>query len=346
MIAARMKCAIMNARWPLVTAMVLVFCLNMSPAGARGTRAENIARSNSGIVGIVSGAYGETTLRVAADLAAVLNQPDGLRILPMVGQGAVQNIDDILHLKGVDAGIVPSDVLAHIRTGHVHANIGKRIRYIAKLFNQEFHLLAGPGISSIAQLEGRKVSLGLAGSGTFITASAVFDALNVTITPVHLDMAMALEKIRSGEIAAAAIVSGKPADAISALQERDGVHLLPVPYAKPLRAAYLPARFTHKDYPGLIARGASVRAISVDTVLAVYNWAPGTARYNRVVRFTESFFERFQELKHPSRHSKWREMSLAASVPGWQRFQPVEALLATGRAMRPPMVKSNAAKSN
>jgi TRAP transporter TAXI family solute receptor len=314
-------------------------CLNFA-AEARGTRAENIIRINNGTVGVISGAFGGTYLRIAADLAVVLNDGESLRILPIVGQGSLQNIDDILYLKGIDVGIVQSDVLAYIKANKIHPKINSRINYIAKLFNQELHVVAGPGIRSLQDLEGRKVSLGVTGSGASITAPVVFETLGVTIRPVHFDPALALDKVKKGEIAAAVFVTGKPADAILSIKPGEGLHLLTVDYAKPLREAYLPASFTHLDYPNLVPKGVSVRSISVDTVLAVYNWTKKSGRYFKVVRFIEAFFAKRNELKQPPRHEKWREMSIAATVPGWERFKPAQRILESVLKTRQMVVKT------
>ena len=73
------------------------------------------ARANAGTVGVIAGGIDGTYARIAADLAAVLDEPDGLRVLPILGKGSVQNISDILALRGVDVGIVQSDVLAYAR---------------------------------------------------------------------------------------------------------------------------------------------------------------------------------------------------------------------------------------
>jgi len=301
-------------------------CLNPA-AEARGTKTQNIARINAGTVGVISGSFGGTYLRIASDLAAVLNDEETLRILPIVGQGSLQNIDDILYLKGIDVGIVQSDVLAYIKNNRTPPNIGTRINYIAKLFNQELHIVAGPDIRTIQDLDGRKVSLGAKGSGALITASAVFSGLGIEIIPVHFDPALALEKIKTGEISAAAFVTGKPADSVLSLKGGKGFHLLAVDYAKPLREAYLPASFTHLDYPNLIPKGVSVPTISVDTVMAVYKWTKKSGRYRKVVRFIEAFFAKLDELKKPPRHPKWREMNIAATVPGWERFAPAQRIL-------------------
>jgi hypothetical protein len=39
-------------------------------------------------------------------------------------------------------------------------------------------------------------------------------------------------------------------------------------------------------------------------------------------------FERFSKLQtEPGYHPKWKDLNLAATVPGWQRFAPMQAKL-------------------
>jgi hypothetical protein len=62
-------------------------------------------------------------------------------------------------------------------------------------------------------------------------------------------------------------------------------------------------------------------------VLAVYNWPANTDRARRVERFIEYFFERFDKLKGPAFHPKWKEINLAGTVPGWTRYPAAERML-------------------
>ena len=291
------------------------------------SKAARIERANSGTVGIISGGIGGTYIRIATDLASVLNGGDDLRILPIVGQGSIRNINDILYLRGIDVGIVQSDVLAYIKRQNEHPNIEHRINYITKLYNEELHLIAGPRIKKVQDLKGRKVNFGLKGSGTSMTASTVFRQTGVRAIPVHMDQALAIEKIKRGEIAATVYVAGKPARVVSDLKARDRLHIVPIAYSEPLQSAYLPARFTHEDYPGLIARNQKVDSIAVGAVMAVYNWQPGTERYEKVARFIDVFFAKFGQFLKPPRHKKWQEVNLAAKVPGWTRFAAAEERL-------------------
>lgn len=289
------------------------------------------SRINSGTVGIISGGIGGTYIRIATDLATVLDDGDKLRILPVAGKGSVQNITDILYLRGIDIGIVQSDVLAYLKNQGVHKSISNRIHYLTKLYNEEFHLVASNRFKSISQLVGQKVNFGVKGSGTYMTASTVFKALGIKVKPVSHDQALALDKIKKGQIAATVYVTGKPARAIAALKGRQGYRLLSVPYSQNLRTTYLPASLSSEDYPALIPAGANVKTIAVGAVMAVFNWPANTGRYKKVKAFVDGFFSNFDKFQKEPRHKKWREVNLAAELPGWIRFPYAAQWLANNR---------------
>jgi len=75
----------------------------------------------------------------------------------------------------------------------------------------------------------------------------------------------------------------------------------------------------------MIPRGQGVDTIAVTAVLIAYNWPKNTDRYRRVQKFVDTFFPRISEFQRPPRHVKWREVNLAAVLPGWKRFEPAEA---------------------
>jgi len=251
--------------------------------------------------------------------------------LPVIGQGSLQNVADALYLKGIDIGIVQSDVLAYVKREGIHPSIEQRINYITKLYNEELHLIVGAGVNSVADLAGKKVNFGSEGSGTFMTASIVFDTMNVEVRPTNFDQALAIEKVKSGELAGMVYIVGKPASLFRSVKPEDGLRLLPVPYTPELLETYLPAQLSSNDYPGLIPNGDRVETLAVGAVMAVYNWKPDTWRYAKVERFIDSFFSQFEQFRQAPRHPKWREVSLTAQLPGWTRFPPAEQWLAANQ---------------
>ncbi len=312
-----------------VAAAAVAACAAILPQAGHAQYGSESA--NRGTVGIISGAVGGTYVQIANDLANVLD--DGqLRVIAMIGKGSVQNVLDILYLKGVDLGIVQSDVMAYLQRDPRFSGISRRMNFITKLYNEEFHLLARTGIRSVEDLAGKAVNVDGRNSGTFMTASIVFEALNIPIKPTLHDQALALQKLRSGEIDAMVYVAGKPAALFRDLSPEDGVHLLPVPITPELLDNYFPSALTSADYPDLIGAGNTVETVAVGAIMAVFNWDPESHRYRKVARFVEAFLNRLDELQQPPRHPKWREVSLGAQVPGWTRFGPVEKWLRQNRA--------------
>lgn len=315
----------------IVRILLLGACLfaGAGPAYAADPRGVG---ANSGTVGIVSGGVEGTYVRIAADLAAVLDDGDALRVLPMLGKGSVQNLKDIVLLKGIDVGIVQSDVLAYAKRERLLPNLDRRVKYITKLYNEEMHILAAPDVTRIEDLAGRKVNFDVQGSGTHMTASLVFDMLGIKVEPQGNDQSLALEKLRRGEIAAMAYVAGKPTRLFRDLKAGDGLHFLSIPMSAALLDTYLPSRLTSADYEGLIKPGEQVDTVAVGAVMAVYGWERDLERHRKVARFVDAFFGKFDEFLKPPRHPKWKEVNLAADVPGWTRFEPAEQWLRQGAA--------------
>jgi TRAP-type uncharacterized transport system substrate-binding protein len=284
---------------------------------------------NENTIGVISGSVNsdDTYLHVATDLAAVLNDADSMRILPVVGIGGSQNIRDVRVLKGIDVGVTQVNILNDFRRSMEEEGvIDDKIVYISKLFNEEAHLIARSNITSIEQLRGQKVNLDELGSGTNYSMRGVFASLGIKIDEVSVTQVEALDKLKSGEIAATVLFTGKPARSMSLLRSTDGLHFLSIPYASSLLAGnYLPATLAHDDYPDMIPRGQSVDTIAVTAVLISYNWPKNTDRYRRIQKFVDAFFPRISDFQKPPRHVKWREVNLDAVLPGWKRFEAAEA---------------------
>ena len=78
-------------------------------------------------------------------------------------------------------------------------------------------------------------------------------------------------------------------------------------------------------------------------MLAVFNWPKNSDRYARVQRFIEYLFNRWDTLQHPPYHPKWRDVNLAATVPGWTRFSVAEELLQTMQGQQAQQQQQRAA---
>jgi TRAP-type uncharacterized transport system substrate-binding protein len=292
-----------------------------------GTEDDLRNRKNMWVVGVAGGLMSGTNMRFADEMAQVLDDGDNLRIMPMVTHGAASNLEDLLFLRGVDVAITQSDVFEYFKSQRKIANLEGRVHYVLRLPISEMHLIAGEDIRTIEDLRGKRVNFGPAGSASSLTGTIVFQRFGVKVDPTLYDNPTAIQKLESGEIAALIRVVGKPVDGLSKIPASAGLHLVPLPYSKNLADFYTLGEFTSEDYPGLVPDGETVDTIAVPSVLAVYNWPKNTDRYRRLARFVEALYTKWNNFQEPPRHPKWKDVNLAATVPGWTRWSVAEDML-------------------
>jgi TRAP-type uncharacterized transport system substrate-binding protein len=285
------------------------------------------ARKNAWTVGVAGGLMSGTNMTFADEMAQILDDGDNLRVIPMVTHGAASNLEDLLYLHGVDVAITQSDVLEYFRSQRKIVNLESRVHYILRLPISEMHVLAGTDIKSIEDLRGKKVNFGPAGSASSLTGSIVFQRYGVKVEPTLYDNAVALQKLQAGEIAALIRVSGKPVDFFARIPAGAGLHFVPLAFSRTFADFYTLGELTSQEYPGLVPAGQTVDTIAVPSVLAVLNWPKNAERYRRVQRFVEALYTKWDQFLLSPRHPKWKEVNLAATLPGWTRWSAADDML-------------------
>ena len=310
--------------------------------------AAKAARLNNWTVGVAGGLLEGTFSKYAADLGKALDDGDNLRVLPINTYGAVGNVTDLVYLKGVDFAITYADVLDYYKTVDRIPGIEKRVNYVIPMFQGEFHLLVRPEIKSIQDLAGKKVGFNTVGSAANYTGGIIFDRLGVKVERLFINNSLALEGMRKGEIFGLVHAVGKPNGLFTGIKPDSGFHFLPLEYTEKFQDYYAPAELTNADYPTLIPQGQSISTISVQALLAVYNWDRSTDRYRRCVRFVEYLFDRFDKLRDKPFEPGWKQVNLAGTIPGWSRFPPAQEILdkmAVRPQVDPVLARSQAARA-
>ena len=289
-------------------------------AASRAAGAEARAKANEWTVGLAAGLPEDTLLPFAAEIARNINESGTLRVLPLATPGAANNIKDLMFLNGIDVALTQTDVLYHLRTTEKINQIEKRVQFIAALHLSEVHLVVRPEIKSIEDLAGKKVGFNVLGAGPTITAPIIFQRLNIKVEPVYVSNVQALAMMKTGEIAGLVHSVAKPNSLIAGFANTERFKLLPIPYDK-LDEFYVPAELTSADYPNFFMPGEKVDTIAVQAVLAVLERPQSSDRSRRVRRFVELFFDRFDRFKGLGYQPAWKDVNLAAQVPGWTRHE-------------------------
>ena len=284
-------------------------------------------KMNAWTVGLAAGLIEGAPLRLASEMARVVDDGANLHVLPIVTRGPTENVNSLLYLRGVDLAIINADVLEEYRIGL--PTIREHITYLLKLFPSELHVFVRPEIKSLQDLAGKKVNFNTLGTAAAYSGPLIFSRLGIDVEKTFIPHPMALQQMRNGEngMAAVVFITTKPVDAFQRAQWEPGFKFLPVTYDDRFEDYYLPADLEATDYPALIKPGERISTISVPTVLVAYNWPLGSNRYQRVARFTDYLFSRIDKLQVAGFDPMWQSINLGATVPGLNRFPAAQQWL-------------------
>jgi len=284
-------------------------------------------RINEGAVTVITAPAGGATSVFGSDMARVLDDDEAvIRVLPVLGKGPVRNVVDVLYLKSIDMGIITTDVPEFYKLQYRIPDVTSKLRYIAKLYHNEVHVVARTSIRSIFDLEGKRI-VAPADVG-YHAAKVIFSRLNIKPASIdnQTDDARSIQKIIDGEADAYITSTGKvfPLARNLIKNENRALHLVPIPFDRRLQDLYLPTTLSSEEYPNLLSPGETIETLAASQLLVAYNWPENSERYKKVARFVDAFFSKIDEFQKPPRHPKWSESSIVAVIPGWQRFKAAD----------------------
>lgn len=198
---------------------------------------------------IGTGATGGTYFPIGGLLANAISRPAGSRPCDRGGScgvagliavaqstdGSVANVDAIAAGR-LESGLSQSDVAYWAYHGSgIYRKKGRvaGLRAIANLYSESLHLVVrrGAGIVRVADLRGKRVSVGPKESGTRVDAGIVLEAHGLHARDLEirfLKPGPAGDRLRDGDLDAFFFVAGTPAAAIADLAEHNDIALVPI----------------------------------------------------------------------------------------------------------------------
>ena len=228
---------------------------------------------------------------VGSLIAGVLSNPPGSRDCDRGGscgvpgmiavaqatQGSVENAFEV-GLGRLDAGIIQADIAAMAYSGRGEFSGKNRmpsLRAMASLYPETLQIVVrrDSGITTLAGLKGKRISLDTPASGTQTAVRVVLSQAGIKLTdirPVYVDLGTATDLMRVGKIDGFFYLGGSPAPAIAQLGETLDLRMLPVPAALVARIRktdpyYGSATITAGIYKGVVA----TETLSVSSLLVV-----------------------------------------------------------------------------
>ena len=144
--------------------------------------------------------------------------------------GSKANIE-ALEAGDAQFGFVQSDVMAYGYAGtRLFDKAVTSFSTVAALYMEQVQIVTlDPAIKTVADLAGKNVSIGAAGSGVYFNAIDVLGVYGLTendIKPTYQSFGDSAEALQDGKIDAAFIVAGAPTNAVTSLAATKDVYLV------------------------------------------------------------------------------------------------------------------------
>lgn len=163
-------------------------------------------------------------------LANFVSNNSDFTVTAVTSNGSQSNVEDMM-AGDVQIGFVQSDVMSYAYNGErlFEAPV-TGFSVVAALYMEQVQIVTtNSSIASVADLKGKTVSVGAAGSGVYYNAIDVLDAYGITledISPVYQSFGDSAESLKDKKIDAAFIVAGVPTPAITDLASGGSVYLV------------------------------------------------------------------------------------------------------------------------
>lgn len=270
---------------------------------------------------IATGGTGGVYYPYGGGIAKVLNENlPNVRATAEVTAASVDNLKLIRDGKA-DIALALTDTVADAVNGRgAFAGAPVPAATLAVLYSNYTHLvtLASSGITTVADLRGKRVSTGSPGSGTEVLAFRVLRAAGVNpdadVTKQGLGASESVDALKDGKIEAFFWSGGLPTAAVQDLSHSAGITIRMIPTGdlvpalqKEHGSLYFPLQVPANAYPGVTV---PVSVVGVANALIVNKSMPEQLAYD----ITRILFEKQPELA--AIHPEARNLTLATAVKG------------------------------
>ncbi|MBQ8028771.1 MAG: TAXI family TRAP transporter solute-binding subunit [Clostridia bacterium] len=298
-----------------ILSIVMVLAVVLACFAACGGNGDN---SGAKAMTMGTGGTSGTYYGYGGTLGNQIKKSTGISVNVVSTDGSKANI------LGIDTGnyqlaTVQSDVMAYAwngsRTFEAEGKL-ESFRVIGGLYAEAVQLVTMDAeIKSVADLKGKKVSIGAAGSGVYFNAMDILAAAGLSeddIVPQYQSFADSADALKDGKIDAAFIVAGAPTPAIQELCTSTSAYLVPVDGDVAEKLMKDSPYYTTYKIPAGTYNGqdADVTTVTVKATLIV----SASASEEDVYNITKAIFDNVEAIS--SSHAKGAELSLENATDG------------------------------
>ena len=272
---------------------------------------------------LMTGREAGTYYQIGRDLKTLAGRHRiDLAVIPSAG--SLENLFKVYEYPSIQLGLTQFDTLSLMAiqsalgetadARELHGVVDS-LQLVLPLYPEEVHVLTlAPEIKQLTDLNGKKVAMGDAVSGTYGTAAILLDLLEIEpAARLELDGVAALDALRQGRVDALIYVVGAPARLFARpFDVGDPPHLVPIAIPDHIANHEIFQSFYHR---ATIPAGTygwqdeEVPTVTVGTVLFTSDTGSDDEQCQAVGRFARMVADNLDELRRNG-HPKWHRVTI------------------------------------
>lgn len=313
----------------LSVAIVLTMSIVLAACGGGNKNNGNDGKKGSGygikFLSIATGGTGGTYYPLGGNFAKMIKDATGVEANAITSNASAENMALIQQGKA-EIAFTQTDIATYANEGTMMFN-GKKvdnIKGLGTLYPETIQIVTTEksGIKSVADLKGKTVSVGEAGSGTRANAEQILEMYGMTFDDIkdrNLDFSDSTTGIQDGTIHAAFITAGTPTGAVEGLAATEDVVIIPLESDK-IDALIEKYPYYAKETIPAGTYGTEIETVAVQAMLVV------SADLNEdfVYEATKAIFENTDKIGHAKKELIKAEKALEGMAielhPGAKKY--------------------------
>ncbi|CAM4056076.1 TAXI family TRAP transporter solute-binding subunit [Lederbergia lenta] len=296
------KSLLLSAVLMLVLSIVLAACGGDKKAGDSGNKNDKNG-SDYGIkfLSIATGGTGGTYYPLGGNFANMIKDATGVEANATTSGASAENMT-LIQKGEAEVAFTQTDIATYANEGTMMFN-GKKVDNInglGTLYPETIQIVttAKSGIKSVADLKGKTVSVGEAGSGTLANAEQILEMYDLTVDDLkarNLSFDDSTTGIQDGTIHAAFITAGTPTGAVEGLAATEDVVIVPLESDKIDALIEKYPYYAKETIPsGTYGADADLETVAVQAMLVVSSELTDDLVYE----MTKAIFENTDKIGH------------------------------------------------
>lgn len=219
----------------LTISMFLAACGDKAKEDPKDTDDGTVEESeNPEFMSIATGGTGGTYYPLGGSMANIIKDETGIDTNAEVSGASAENMTSLKD-GAVEIAFTQTDIASYAKDGKLmfEGNVVDNVKAIGTLYPETVQIVttAKSGIKTIADLKGKKVSVGAPGSGTFANAEQILEIHGITMEDIdakHLSFDESTAGIQDVSIDAAFVTAGTPTGAVEGLGATEDVVILAI----------------------------------------------------------------------------------------------------------------------